>query len=244
MNMLELKDITATYRHKTIFRNISATFAKGSTTALLGRNGAGKSTLLKIIAGLKECHTGEVRIDGRDIASIKNSEKARLISCVTTERVRVQNLNCKDIVALGRAPYTGWTGRTGKEDEEIIMQAMQTTGTLQYASTPIDQLSDGEQQRVMIARALAQDTNIMLLDEPTAFLDLPNRYAATALLKKIAKEKDKTVLFSTHDLDIAMKTCDNIAVLTPTRLYKFEAQKITEAELLNVLFKSGETLRT
>lgn len=234
--MLELKDITAAYRQKTIFQGISATFEKGSTTALLGRNGTGKSTLLRIIAGLKECHKGKVLIDGKDIGKIRIEEKARLISCVTTEKPKVQYMSCKDIVALGRAPYTGWTGKTTQEDERIITQAMLTTDTLQYAGRPVDTLSDGELQRVMIARALAQDTTIMLLDEPTAFLDLPNRYAAAALLERIAKEKNKTVIFSTHDLDIAMKTCDEIAVLTPSGLYKIPAHETTEAELANMLF--------
>ena len=139
------------------------------------------------------------------------SEKlARNISFVTTDKVRIANLRCKDVVALGRAPYTNWIGQLQPEDQKRVDEAMQLVGMSGYAEKTMDKMSDGECQRIMIARALAQDTPVILLDEPTAFLDLPNRYELCLLLKKLAQEEKKCVLFSTHDLDIALSLCDSI----------------------------------
>lgn len=143
---------------------------KGQLTALIGRNGTGKSTLLRAIAGLNRCYSGKIILDGHDIACMKTEDMAKTLAVVTTERTRIANLRCKDVVAIGRAPYTNWIGRMQETDKEIVMQSLISVGMEAYANRTMDKMSDGECQRVMIARALAQDTPIILLDEPTSFL--------------------------------------------------------------------------
>lgn len=162
---------------------------------MLGRNGSGKSTLLRTIAGLGKIKGGNILIDGKVLACLKPDELARTVSFVTTEKIRIPNLKCRDIVALGRAPYTNWIGRLQARDEEIVDGALELLGMSEYADRTMDQMSDGECQRIMIARALAQDTPVILLDEPTSFLDLPNRYELGILLRDLAHRQNKCVFF-------------------------------------------------
>lgn len=138
-----------------------------------------------------------------------------IVSFVTTERVRIPNLRCEDVVALGRAPYTNWIGRVQEQDKAIVERSLELVGMAAFAGKTMDRMSDGECQRVMIARALAQDTPIILLDEPTSFLDLPNRYELCTLLRRLAHDHRKCILFSTHELDIALSLCDSIALIDP-----------------------------
>ena len=140
---------------------------------------------------------------------------ATTVSFVTTERVRIPNLRCEDVVALGRAPYTNWIGRVQEQDKAIVERSLELVGMAAFAGKTMDRMSDGECQRVMIARALAQDTPIILLDEPTSFLDLPNRYELCTLLRRLAHDHRKCILFSTHELDIALSLCDSIALIDP-----------------------------
>ena len=139
--------------------------------------------------------------------------KARLISFVSTERIRVANLLCEDVVATGRAPYTNWIGRIQEQDRKIVAEALRTVGMETFAGRSIDTLSDGECQRIMIARALAQQTPIILLDEPTAFLDIPARFELCRLLRRLAQEQQKCILFSTHDIDAALPSCDSTLII-------------------------------
>ncbi len=212
---LEIKDITLAYGRRTLLANVSVKFTPGRLTAILGRNGAGKSTLMRAISGLGKPAAGEISVGGRNVCTLDSGETARLVSFVGTEKVRIPNLRCEDLVALGRAPYTNWIGQTTAEDREIIHHSLRLTGMEDYADRTMDSMSDGECQRIMIARALAQDTPIMLLDEPTAFLDLPGKYATVSLLHSLAAESGKTVLFSTHDLDIALEESDDILLFDP-----------------------------
>lgn len=210
--MIELKDIKIGYGAQALVKGANAIFPQSSLTALIGRNGAGKSTLLRAIAGIGKILEGEIIVDGKSrIASA--SERAKFIAFVNTQRVRIANMQCRDLVGLGRAPYTDWAGRLSKADEEIVATSLELVGMKDYANRTLDTMSDGECQRIMIARALAQDTPNILLDEPTSFLDLPNRYQLMELLGNLAHNHGKTILLSTHELDIALSKADNIALI-------------------------------
>ena len=219
--MIRLEHISLGYGSRRLLDDASATFEHGTLTALLGRNGAGKSTLLRAIASLGNLDGGTVSLGGDDIKRLHPEQIARLVSFVTTDKVRIPNLTCQDVVALGRAPYTNWIGRMQDLDREIVAEALAAVGMSDFANKTMDAMSDGECQRVMIARALAQQTPIILLDEPTAFLDLPTRHEICSLLHRLAHEDGKTILFSTHDLDIAMSQCDMAAIIdSPNLIHK------------------------
>ena len=218
--MIELKELTLGYGQRTLLETVNARITGGQLVALLGRNGTGKSTLLRAMMGLEKPQSGEITLQGKNIASLKPEKLARNISFVTTDKVRIANLRCKDVVALGRAPYTNWIGMSG------------------YAEKTMDKMSDGECQRIMIARALAQDTPVILLDEPTAFLDLPNRYELCLLLKKLAQEEKKCVLFSTHDLDIALSLCDSIMLIDNPQMYTLPTPEMVASGHIERLFRN------
>lgn len=211
--MIDLQHLSLGYANKSLLADACATLAKGRLTALIGRNGTGKSTLLRAIAGLNRKYTGVISIDGKDVKTLPSPALARTIAFVTTERTRIANLRCEDVVALGRAPYTNWMGRLQPSDTEIVHSSLDAVGMSDYARRTMDTMSDGECQRIMIARALAQDTPVILLDEPTSFLDMPGRYELVALLRELALRRDKCVLFSTHELDIALNMCHGIALI-------------------------------
>lgn len=232
--MITLQQLTLGFNSRTLLNNCNATFEQGSLTALVGRNGAGKSTLLRVLAALDTPQAGDVIINNTPISSLNAEQRARLISFVSTQRVRVSNLKCKDVVAIGRTPYTNWMGSLQEQDKQCVAHALEAVGMTAFADRPIDTLSDGECQRIMIARALAQQTPIILLDEPTAFLDIPNRFEICRLLATLAHTENKTIIFSTHDIDAAIPVCDNVAILDNCAL---NIKPIDSAkELLNKLF--------
>ena len=189
---------------------------------------------MRVLAALDNPQAGDVIINNTPISSLNAEQRARLISFVSTQRVRVSNLKCKDVVAIGRTPYTNWMGSLQEQDKQCVAHALEAVGMTAFADRPIDTLSDGECQRIMIARALAQQTPIILLDEPTAFLDIPNRFEICRLLATLAHTENKTIIFSTHDIDAAMPVCDNVAILDNCAL---NIKPIDSAkELLNKLF--------
>ena len=225
--MIELKELTLGYGQRTLLKTVNARITGRQLVALLGRNGTGKSTLLRAIMGLESPQSGEINLQG-----------ALSISFVTTDKVRIANLRCKDVVALGRAPYTNWLGQLQPEDRKIVDNAIQLVGMSGYAEKTMDKMSDGECQRIMIARALAQDTPVILLDEPTAFLDLPNRYELCLLLKKLAQEEGKCILFSTHDLDIALSLCDSIMLIDNPYMYTLPTSEMITSGHIERLFRN------
>ena len=216
--MIQLHDFSIGYGERTLLHEVEAAIPKGSLTALIGRNGTGKSTLLRAIAGLNRRYTGEILLDGRDISDMRADEMAKTLAFVTTERTRIANLKCEDVVAVGRAPYTNWIGRMQDADREIVAWSLASVGMSDYARRTMDKMSDGECQRIMIARALAQSTPVILLDEPTSFLDLPNRYELCSLLARLAHDEGKCILFSTHELDIALSLADSIGLIDDARV--------------------------
>lgn len=182
----------------------------GQLICLLGPNGAGKSTLIRTLAGLQPVMSGTVETGGKNMAKLKPPERAKHLSMVLTGRVQSGNLTVYSIIALGRFPYTNWLGTLQQADREIIQWAMQVTDTTSFTNRKLIELSDGESQKVMLARALAQNTPVIILDEPTAHLDLPNRITLMHLLHQLAKTTGKSILLSTHDLDLALQSADQV----------------------------------
>ena len=220
---IRLTGIAGGYRNgketRVLYRDVDLTVPEGEVFILLGRNGAGKSTLLKTLAGLLRPLQGEIRIGEERIDRLPVHRLAGLVSFVSTEKVRPGNFTVRNLVGLGRSPYTGWTGRLSETDGEVVRRALRLVGMEDFAEKGVESLSDGERQRVMIARALAQDTPVILLDEPTAYLDIPNTYGIALLLQRLAHEYGKTILFSTHDLQVALRTADTLCILEGGRFH-------------------------
>ena len=237
--MIRFQSLSLGYGSRILIDSLSATVKRGELTALVGRNGTGKSTLLRAITGLVERKGGDILLGDKSIDSLSTAELATMVAFVTTDKVRIANLRCRDVVALGRAPYTNWIGRMQEQDEEIVMRSMELVGMSDYADKTMDRMSDGECQRIMIARALAQQTPIILLDEPTAFLDMPNRYELCTLLQRLAHEEQKCILFSTHELDIALALCDSIALISPPQLHLLPTEEMVKSGYIEKLFTSG-----
>ena len=237
--MIKLNDITLSFGSRKLIEHASAHFECGRMTALLGRNGTGKSTLLRAIASLGEVQGGVIEIGGRDLCDLSNAELARMVAFVNTERVSVEAMTAYDLVAVGRSPYTDWSGRLRSSDHEAIERSIRIAGVEHLADRYVDTLSDGECQRVMIAKALAQDTPAILLDEPTSYLDMPNRYELCTLLRRLAHEEQKCILFSTHELDIALSLCDAIALIAPPELHILPTDEMVRSGHIERLFTTG-----
>lgn len=214
MDLIELHNLSTGYSSKkgktVIASNLNAKLQTGTLTCLLGPNGAGKSTLLKTLSAFLPPLEGEVLVKGKSITSYSPQELSQLIGMVLTERVDVQGMTVREMVAMGRSPYTGFWGTLSKEDEGIIDEALRLTGTTEFQHRQISTLSDGERQKVMLAKALAQQTPLILLDEPTAFLDFPSKVEAMLLLKQLAQKENRAIFLSTHDLDLALQTADQL----------------------------------
>lgn len=234
--MIKLKDFSIGFKGKILLSEINTSFPDGELTALIGRNGSGKSTLLKALCGINNNYSGDIFIDSLNIKSLSTLRMASLVSFVNTQRPRISNMKSKDLVALGRTPYTGWSGKLTLKDKKIIWDSIEMVGMRDYADRTIESLSDGECQKIMIARAIAQDTKIILLDEPTSFLDLPTRYELVNLLKNLVDNKGKTIIYSTHELDIALKKSDYIALFNSPDLINLPIAEMISANYINRIF--------
>lgn len=212
--LLRIQGLSVGYRSP-ILSGIDLELHPGELVCLLGPNGAGKSTLLRTLAGLQPALAGRLSLDGEDAASLTAEAWARKAAIVLTERVEAGNLSVYALAALGRHPFTGWTGRLRPEDRDAVRRGLEEAGAWELRDRPFDELSDGEKQRVMLARALAQEPSLLLLDEPTAFLDLPRRVETMRSLRRLARERGRAVLLSTHDLDLAMRASDRLWLLPP-----------------------------
>lgn len=189
---------------------LDASLYAGELTSLLGPNGAGKSTLLRTLAGFQKPLSGSVEIEGKNVASYSGKELAKTISVVLTEKPLLENMDVETLVGLGRAPYTGFWGRFSPADKEAVDKAIELMGIGALRHRMVQSLSDGERQKTMIAKAFAQETPIIFLDEPTAFLDYPSKVEIMLLLHSLARRLDKTIFMSTHDLDMALQLSDRI----------------------------------
>jgi iron complex transport system ATP-binding protein len=203
------------HRHKsvvTIQENLNISAEKGELIALIGPNGCGKSTLIRTLSGLQQPLSGSVLWGGtsRNLREMSQFERSRMVSLVLTEQVKLGYATVRQLVSMGRHPYTTLSGKLSSEDVRIVESAMESVHLEHYAQRPISELSDGERQRVMIAKALAQDTPVILLDEPTSFLDLPNRIEIMLLLQTLAHNLHKCILLSTHEIDLAIRLADTL----------------------------------
>lgn len=210
---ITLHDLSTGYGHRVVARDLWATLSGGTLTCLLGSNGAGKSTLLRTIGGFQPALGGEVLVDGTPVSRLDTGQMSRLMSVVLTERIDVPGLTVRDLVAMGRAPYTGFWGVLGDDDRRMVDEAMQQVGITALAGRQVCSLSDGERQKAVIAKALAQYTPLILLDEPTAFLDFPSKVDTLRLLSRLAHEMHKAVLLSTHDVQLALQLGDCLWLL-------------------------------
>lgn len=209
-----LKDLSIGYRGRrslrTVAEGINAHISSGELTCLLGSNGIGKSTLLRTLSAFQPKLSGEIILQDREIETYTEKELARLVSVVLTEKPDVRNMSVRDLVALGRSPYTGFWGRLLPEDEAKVDEAIDLVRIPHIAERMVHTLSDGERQKAMIAKALAQNTPIIYLDEPTAFLDFPSKVEMMQLLHRLSRETHKTIFLSTHDLELALQIADKI----------------------------------
>ena len=179
-------------------------------TCLLGANGVGKSTLLRTLSAFQPKLSGEIRIQGKEIGSYTDKQLSKVISVVLTEKCDIRNMTSVELIGLGRSPYTGFWGTLSKEDKEVVNHAINLVGISHLAHRMVHTLSDGERQKVMIAKALAQETPVIFLDEPTAFLDFPSKVEMMQLLHQLSRQTDKTIFLSTHDLELALQIADKI----------------------------------
>lgn len=196
-----------------IAEGLDLSLRAGEFVCLLGPNGSGKSTLIRTLSGMQAPLDGELRIGGQNFRSIPPRERARLVSVVLTDALPSGMMDAYAMVSLGRHPYSGWFGSLGPTDRARIDWAFGAVGAKDLASRQVAELSDGERQKISIARALAQESKVMLLDEPTAFLDLPRRVELMAILRQLAHQEQLALLLSTHDLDLALRFADRLWVL-------------------------------
>ena len=215
MNILKAENLTIGYGEKAVQRGLNLEAQARDLICLTGTNGSGKSTLLRTLAGLQPALGGKVMIGGNDIASLNVHQRSTLFSLVLTDDIDVERLTVRELVAMGRFPYTNWAGALSKKDEEIIDKALKDVHLSHKANAMINHISDGEKQRAVIAKALTQDTPLVLLDEPTAHLDLPNRIEIMLLLRRLSVTTGKSFILSTHELDLALQMADKIWLMTP-----------------------------
>lgn len=208
--VLRIENLSVGYKNTPLASGINLELGKGKVTALIGRNGAGKSTLLKTITRSLKPLGGTIWIRGKKLDSLSGKALSKLMAVVTTDPDMAGGLRIEELVALGRIPYTGRIGLLGREDKKRIEEAMENVGIIHKTGSFVGELSDGERQKAMIARGLAQDTPILLMDEPFSFLDVAARLEMMALVRRLAHDEDKAILFSTHEVAQALRMADSI----------------------------------
>ena len=218
---IRIESLSMGYRGKNnvtvVARDINATLQGGELTCLLGPNGAGKSTLLRTLSAFLPAVSGQIFLLGRKLSDYTDKELSKVIGVVLTEKPDVRNMTVYDMVGLGRSPYTGFWGNLHDEDRRIVDEAIEMVGIGPLRDRLIQTLSDGERQKVMIAKALAQQTPVIFLDEPTAFLDFPSKVEIMQLLHRLSRTMGKTIFLSTHDLDLALQMADKIWLLDKSK---------------------------
>lgn len=215
-----------------VYKNITASFKSGMLVGIIGKNGLGKSTLLRTIAGLQEKLHGEISFDNRSLDQLSKQELAKMIAVVLTEKVGGFNLTVTDLVSMGRVPYTNAFNHLREEDTKIITECIGICGLADHKLKPVNELSDGLFQKAMIAKGLAQQTSILLLDEPTAYLDFPSKHQLFELLKKVSIEEEKCIITSSHDIELVLKYASHLLIMSEKNEFEFiEASKYKDSEL-------------
>ena len=222
-----------------IAENLNLTFEEGKLISLVGGNGIGKSTLLRTITGIQKPLAGTVLLNEKEIHNYESLALAQNLSLVLTEKLPPSNLSVFELIALGRQPYTNWLGKLSAEDLEKINQAITLTHIEHLIDKKHHEISDGQLQIVLIARALAQDTPLIILDEPTTHLDLFHKVSVFKLLKKLSQETNKCILFSTHDIDLAIQLSDEMIVMTESSVEQDQPCNLITKGIFNTLFKDS-----
>lgn len=215
---------------------ISTRTFEGELISVIGKNGIGKSTLLKTIAGLLPPLGGSLNIAGRDIREYSRHELALTTGYVSTEAIRITNTTVFNLVSMGRYPHTNWFGGMDAESKRAVLKALGQTGMSDFSDRPVTELSDGERQRAMIAMVLAQETRLIIMDEPTAFLDIRNKYEVIHLLKELSRRENKTIIYSTHDFDTAITQSDKIWLILENELIEGAPEDIMLRKSFGSLF--------
>jgi iron complex transport system ATP-binding protein len=240
-NILSTSNLSIGYQTKkeqiVISSNINLNLKPGKLIALVGANGIGKSTLLRTITGIQKSISGLVLLNGKNIFLYNSKEMAQNLSVVLTEKLPPSNLTVYELIALARQPYTNWIGKLCESDIEQIKRAIELTQIQHLITKKQFEISDGQLQKVLIARALAQDTSLIILDEPTTHLDLLHKVSVLKLLKKLSQETNKCILFSTHDIDLAIQLSDEMVVMTENLIIQDEPCNLIQQGVFTTLFK-------
>lgn len=230
---------TSKKKVNTIASDLNIALNKGNLVCLLGKNGIGKSTLLRTLTKVQPALSGEIFVNNNRLNTLNSIDLAKSLSLVLTEHLPESNLSVYELVALGRQPYTNWVGNLSETDLKFIDNAFVQTNTKHLINAKYYELSDGQLQKVLIARALAQNTDIIILDEPTAHLDMHHTIETLALLKKLAKEFHKTIIVSTHEINLALQLADILWLMTPTSFMADTTENLIENNALEQLFESN-----
>ena len=238
---IETRNLTIGYTKPQLelAKDINLSFENSGLTGIIGINGSGKSTLIRTLGKLISPIRGEIFFNGEDISTISSSTFPKMLSMVLSKEFISQNIRVEDFVALGRYPYTNWLGKNTVQDKKNILKALHQVDVKELKDRKCSTLSDGQLQRVLIARAIAQDTSIILLDEPTSHLDLYHKVQILRLLKNISKNTQKTILFSTHDINLAIQICDELLVINHNRMTKDKPEILLDTGVLDQLFPKG-----
>ena len=215
---LETKNLSVGYHGKPLIEDVSLCVQRGKIVTLIGPNGSGKSTILKTITRHLAPLAGAVELDGREISRWKTAEFARNLAVMLTDRPRTELLTCRDVVSSGRYPYTGRLGVLRDEDKKIVEQSLSQVDALAFADAPFSAVSDGQRQRILLARALCQQPQLIVLDEPTSFLDIRYKLELLSVLKRMVRENDLAVLLSLHELDLARRISDTVICVAGDRI--------------------------
>ena len=241
-HIIQVKDLNIGYTSKkevkTIASNLNVELDAGNLVCLLGKNGIGKSTLLRTLTKVQPSLKGEIFINSTKLETFNFTDFAKIVSLVLTERLPDSSLTVFELVALGRQPYTNWIGYLTTEDLLIIQSAFEKTNTKHLMNSKCFELSDGQLQKILIARALAQNTPIIVLDEPTAHLDLHHTINTFSLLKNLASEFQKTIIVSTHEINLALQLADELWLMTPDQFISGKTETLISNNSVNQLFES------
>lgn len=239
-NILETELLAIGYRQKNqplpLQSQINIELSPASLTAVVGVNGVGKSTFLKTLSGVLPPLSGRILLNGTDRSTLTSDKLAKLISLVLTGQPFSRNLSVQELVSLGRQPYTNWSGNLNPRDVAAVSRALQQIQVEDLSESKCFELSDGQLQKVLIARALAQDTPVMILDEPTTHLDIYHKAQVLQLLRKLSSETGKAVLFATHEIDLALQVCDKIIVMQPGSVLQGSPSDLINDKVFDQLF--------
>jgi len=239
---IQIRNLSIGYRRKKnkhiVAQNIHSTLYSGELACLIGANGVGKSTLMRTLAAFQPALAGEIQINDKSITAYSGGELARIISVVLTERVEINNLSVSELVGMGRNPYTNFWGTLKPEDETIVQDALGQVGACHLSERLIETLSDGERQKVMIAKALTQQTPVIFLDEPTAFLDFPSKVEILQTLHRLSRTTGKTIFLSTHDLELALQVADTLWLMDEKGLTVGSPAELAQSGCLETLFSN------